>query len=107
MKRSFGYRLRVVRNEKKKTQSFMAAQVGVNASTWNRWESDQMMPGLGDLEMIAVKFSVSLDWLIMGIDTHAGVAAHILFMLDRLRPRDAEKLKEWLEVRLEASFRKG
>lgn len=102
MKVTFGERLRLARKDAGKSQTFMASMVSVNASTWNRWENNRSLPDLLDLQRIGSQCGLSLDWLVMGIDTHNGAAAHIIFMLDKLRPRESKKLLEWMEVRLES-----
>ncbi|MBO9483808.1 helix-turn-helix transcriptional regulator [Salinisphaera sp. G21_0] len=102
MRRTFGGRLRLARLEIKASQSHMARKVGVDSSTWNRWEHNKSHPGMKDLKKITERFGFSLDWLVMGVDTRSDVIGRLIFLLSKLRRRELQKIVEWAEVRCES-----
>ena len=76
----------------------MADKIGVSASTWNRWEHNNSIPSLSQLQKIGAQFEISLDWLILGIDHHSHMQ-RLQFLLNKIPPREVVKIVEWLEVR--------
>lgn len=106
MRRTFGGRLRLARLGIKASQSHMARTVGVDASTWNRWEHNKSHPGLRDLQKISKCFGFSLDWLVMGVDIRDGVVSRLMFLFSKLSKRELQKIVEWIEVRFESETSK-
>lgn len=99
--RTFGGRLRLARLGRGKSQAYMARKVGVDPSTWNRWEHNKAEPDMNSLKMIGRLFLFSLDWLVLGVDVKSGYMQRLIFLIEKLPQREVIKMAEWLEVRLE------
>lgn len=63
-KKSFGYRLRLLRTEKQLTLKQFGEEIGKSHKSINHWEMGGNAPSLDTLWMLADYFNVSMDYLI-------------------------------------------
>lgn len=87
-KSPFGRRLSVVRGDIK--QDEFAAQLGMNKTTYARYEQGKYPPDLYFLQMFCERFNLNTEWLIFGTGpTHRGESRRgPLSPEDRLSPED-------------------
>ena len=57
-------RLKLLRKEKKLTQTELGEKVGIKQSSYSDWETGKNEPSLEKLIVLADFFEVSLDWLV-------------------------------------------
>ena len=57
-------RLKLLRKEKKLTQTELAEQIGIKQNSYSDWETGKNEPSLEKLIVLADFFEVSLDWLV-------------------------------------------
>lgn len=58
-------RLKAIRIDKKLTTHEMAAQLGTNANNYRKYERGMFLPTIHVQLILAQKFGISLDWLIL------------------------------------------
>ncbi len=63
---TLGERIKTLRTEKNITQEKLAEELNVSRSAIAKWESDGGVPEIGNLNMIAKLFNVSLDYVVNG-----------------------------------------
>ncbi|MEP4145566.1 MAG: helix-turn-helix transcriptional regulator [Halioglobus sp.] len=68
-----GARLAIVRHEVGCTQTEFASQLGVSMRTYHHYEKGQRSCGIDALAILAIKFGVDLNWLIIGLEDVASV----------------------------------
>ena len=61
-----GGRLKMLRKAEKLTQEEAAAAVGTKRGNFANWEIERNEPGAEDLQRIAKRFAVSVDYLLTG-----------------------------------------
>lgn len=98
MNKNFADRLKQSRQELNRKQTEMALKVGVTSSAWSRWESGKGQPDLEKLYLIGSLFGLSLDYLILGIDTRSPLTVRLLLLVASLSNRELVKVIELLEV---------
>ncbi|MDE6059673.1 MAG: helix-turn-helix domain-containing protein [Clostridia bacterium] len=64
MNKTFGIRLKELRNEKNLTQAEVAKIFGVSKTTICQWETSKQEPSLNDVLAIAKFFEVTTDYLL-------------------------------------------
>ena len=79
-------------------QTEMARKVGVTSSAWSRWESGKGQPDLDKLFLIGSVFGLSLDYLILGIDTRSPLTVRLLLLVATLSDRELVKMIELIDV---------
>ena len=60
---NFSLRVRELRSERNATQEKFGELVGVSRQTVGRWESGEVVPDIGRLNVLCNAFHVSVDWL--------------------------------------------
>lgn len=65
-RRAFGRRLKELRNALRKTQKEVAAQIGLQLSQYNKYESGMHIPPADKLIQLAELFSTTIDYLLLG-----------------------------------------
>ncbi|WP_024303339.1 helix-turn-helix domain-containing protein [Pseudogulbenkiania sp. MAI-1] len=61
-----GTRIKTARRARKKSQGWLAEQVGVNQSAVSHWESGLTEPTTNNLSLIAQELRISFEWLTTG-----------------------------------------
>lgn len=84
MRKSFGQRLKSLRNQKRWTQKELAAKVGIGFSQFNKYEMGLHIPQLEKLIQLAELLDTTLDYLLMG-DVNKGDSLHDTRLLKRFR----------------------
>ena len=64
------YKIRTKRLQLKMTQEQMAGRLGVTAPAVHKWESGISFPSLMAVVAICNRFNLSVDELVLGINTH-------------------------------------
>ncbi|EBF2920014.1 helix-turn-helix transcriptional regulator [Salmonella enterica subsp. enterica serovar Agama] len=65
-RRAFGRRLKELRNALRRTQKEVAAQIGLQLSQYNKYESGMHIPPADKLIQLAELFSTTIDYLLLG-----------------------------------------
>lgn len=65
-RRAFGQRLKVLRNQQRKTQKEVAALIGLQLSQYNKYESGMHIPPADKLIQLAELFTTTIDYLLLG-----------------------------------------
>lgn len=98
----FGDRLKILRDEKKLTQTDLANIINISGRVIGYYESNERFPkDQQALVCIANYFNVSLDWLLGRTDirSFSQDGSHILNIdLSCLAEEDINKIKEYVEM---------
>lgn len=65
----FGERLKSFLKEKGVSQDKFAEAIGISLSTAKKWCAGSYVPDVDELQKIYQRFNVSLDWLVLGIES--------------------------------------
>ncbi|MBC8955001.1 helix-turn-helix domain-containing protein [Xenorhabdus sp. PB62.4] len=65
-RRAFGKRLKVLRNQQRRTQKEVAGLIGLQLSQYNKYESGMHIPPADKLIQLAELFTTSIDYLLLG-----------------------------------------
>ncbi|SFT53085.1 Helix-turn-helix domain-containing protein [Selenomonas sp. GACV-9] len=92
-KEPFHLRLHRLREERRLTQSEVAAACNVKASSYSNWEQGRSLPSLDRLPILAEIFRTSIDYL-LGLKTFAPDTEKLLSQLRRLDDADLKALTQ-------------
>ena len=107
---SLGNRIKMLRTSERLTQEEAATSLGVKRSSYANWEINRNEPGAEELQKIAARFGVSVDYLLSGkpASTAKGGAekdlaqfmqqAEIYFDGNPVTVEDREKIRRALEL---------
>jgi transcriptional regulator with XRE-family HTH domain len=65
LRQEISTRFRRMRKALGRTQDHIADRLGVIRQTYSRYETGKLVPGISTMELLAKRFNISLDWLLV------------------------------------------
>lgn len=96
--RESGKRLKKLRNEAKKTQDQVVADMGINIKTYQALEQGQRGGSVDTLLLLAEYFGVSLDYLIKGREEGGDLEEQLFWLGTERREKIQQILKNIIQV---------
>lgn len=93
----YGDRLKQLRNEKKLSQQELADKLGINRSTYARYETSATQPDYETLQKLADFFDVSIDYLLGRTDNPTTSNNHRLELTEKDEMDVAKRLQKFKE----------
>ena len=63
---TIGRRIQVLRRQANLSQEALAGRLGVSRQALGKWEADQSLPGIDNLQALAAELGVTVDQLLTG-----------------------------------------